>query len=69
MYVLWLLLLILNVFTHPNSQLEYDNERSGDFEPLKYLPLNKVAVLGLVTTKNDKVLPTVFSQCSTYQIT
>ncbi|KAF5385178.1 hypothetical protein D9615_001463 [Tricholomella constricta] len=35
--------------------LEYDTERAGDFAPLKYLPLNKVAVLGLVTTKNPKL--------------
>ncbi|PPQ87031.1 hypothetical protein CVT25_000008 [Psilocybe cyanescens] len=36
-------------------QLEYDTERAGDFEPLKYLPLGKVVVLGLVTTKNPKL--------------
>ncbi|KAJ7783714.1 hypothetical protein DFH07DRAFT_864652 [Mycena maculata] len=35
--------------------LEYDNERAGDFSPLKYLPLNKVAVLGIVTTKSPKL--------------
>ncbi|KAF8905512.1 hypothetical protein CPB84DRAFT_1771626 [Gymnopilus junonius] len=35
--------------------LEYDTERAGDFTPLKYLPLDKVAVLGLVTTKNPKL--------------
>ncbi|KAJ7786242.1 hypothetical protein B0H16DRAFT_1489765 [Mycena metata] len=32
--------------------MEYDNERSGDFSPLKYLPENRVAVLGIVTTKS-----------------
>ncbi len=31
--------------------LEYDNERSGGFEPLRFVPKNKVVVLGLVTTK------------------
>jgi 5-methyltetrahydropteroyltriglutamate--homocysteine methyltransferase len=31
--------------------LEYDDERSGDFAPLRFMPDNKVAVLGLVTTK------------------
>jgi len=31
--------------------LEYDTERAGGFEPLRYLPEGKVAVLGLVTTK------------------
>lgn len=45
-------------------QLEYDTERAGDFEPLKYLPLGKVVVLGLVTTKNPKVgLPTSIICC------
>lgn len=33
-------------------QLEYDNDRSGDFEPLRYLPSDKFVVLGLVTTKH-----------------
>lgn len=32
--------------------LEYDDERSGGFEPLKYVPKNKKVVLGLITTKN-----------------
>jgi len=31
--------------------LEYDDERSGDFRPLRYLPKGKIVVLGLVTTK------------------
>jgi 5-methyltetrahydropteroyltriglutamate--homocysteine methyltransferase len=31
--------------------LEYDDERSGDFEPLKYVPEDRVVVLGLVSTK------------------
>lgn len=31
--------------------LEYDDERSGSFEPLKYVPPNKIVVLGLVSTK------------------
>ena len=31
--------------------LEYDDERSGSFEPLASLPDDKVAVLGLVSTK------------------
>jgi 5-methyltetrahydropteroyltriglutamate--homocysteine methyltransferase len=32
--------------------LEYDSERAGGFEPLRFLPKGKVAVLGLVTTKS-----------------
>jgi 5-methyltetrahydropteroyltriglutamate--homocysteine methyltransferase len=36
--------------------LEYDDERSGGFEPLRFVPKgNKVIVLGLVTTKFDVV--------------
>jgi 5-methyltetrahydropteroyltriglutamate--homocysteine methyltransferase len=31
--------------------LEYDDSRSGGFEPLSHLPEDRVAVLGLVTTK------------------
>ncbi len=31
--------------------LEYDDERSGDFEPLRYVPRGRRVVLGLVTTK------------------
>src|SRR5262249_5655193 len=31
--------------------LEYDDERSGSFAPLKYVPEDRVVVLGLVSTK------------------
>lgn len=31
--------------------LEYDDARSGDFTPLRFLPKGKIVVLGLVTTK------------------
>ncbi len=31
--------------------MEYDDERSGSFEPLRHLPDDKMAVLGLVSTK------------------
>jgi 5-methyltetrahydropteroyltriglutamate--homocysteine methyltransferase len=31
--------------------LEYDDERSGDFSPLRFVPKGKTVVLGLVTTK------------------
>ncbi len=34
--------------------LEYDDERSGDFEPLREVPEDKVVVLGLVTTKSAR---------------
>ena len=35
--------------------MEYDDERSGGFEPLKYVPASKKVVLGLITTKNPKL--------------
>jgi 5-methyltetrahydropteroyltriglutamate--homocysteine methyltransferase len=31
--------------------LEYDDSRSGDFSPLRFVPAGKMVVLGLVTTK------------------
>ncbi len=35
--------------------LEYDDARSGDFAPLRHVPKGKIVVLGLVTTKLDKL--------------
>src|SRR5579884_2845486 len=35
--------------------LEYDDERSGDFSPLKHVPDDRVVVLGLVTTKKPEL--------------
>jgi 5-methyltetrahydropteroyltriglutamate--homocysteine methyltransferase len=35
--------------------LEYDDERSGSFEPLADLPDDKVVVLGLLSTKHDEL--------------
>ena len=35
--------------------MEYDDERSGGFEPLRFLPKGKTVVLGLVTTKSGKL--------------
>ena len=34
--------------------LEYDDERSGGFEPLRHVPQDKAVVLGLVTTKTSR---------------
>ena len=34
--------------------LEYDDERSGSFEPLVDVPDDKIVVLGLVTTKSPR---------------
>jgi 5-methyltetrahydropteroyltriglutamate--homocysteine methyltransferase len=35
--------------------LEYDDHRSGGFEPLRLVPRGKTVVLGLVSTKNPKL--------------
>jgi 5-methyltetrahydropteroyltriglutamate--homocysteine methyltransferase len=35
--------------------LEFDDERSGSFEPLRFVPKGKVVVLGLVTTKRPEL--------------
>jgi 5-methyltetrahydropteroyltriglutamate--homocysteine methyltransferase len=37
--------------------LEYDDERSGDFAPLRFVPKGKTVILGLVTTKLAKYCP------------
>jgi 5-methyltetrahydropteroyltriglutamate--homocysteine methyltransferase len=35
--------------------LEYDDQRSGGFEPLRLVPQGKTVVLGLITSKNPKL--------------
>jgi 5-methyltetrahydropteroyltriglutamate--homocysteine methyltransferase len=35
--------------------LEYDSERAGGFEPLRFVPKGKIVVLGLVTTKSGEL--------------
>ena len=35
--------------------LEYDDARSGGFEPLRFVPKNKIVVLGLVSTKRGAI--------------
>ena len=35
--------------------LEYDSVRAGGFEPLRFLPKGKIAVLGLMTTKSREL--------------
>jgi len=37
--------------------LEYDDERSGTFEPLRHVPDDRTVVLGLVTTKQPHLEP------------
>ncbi len=35
--------------------LEYDSERAGGFEPLRFVPRGKTVVLGLITTKSGQL--------------
>jgi 5-methyltetrahydropteroyltriglutamate--homocysteine methyltransferase len=43
---------LLNELQVDGFFMEYDDERSGGFEPLRFLPPGKLVVLGLVTTKS-----------------
>jgi 5-methyltetrahydropteroyltriglutamate--homocysteine methyltransferase len=40
---------------HQRLLLEYDDERSGNFAPLRFVPKGKVVVLGLITTKRGEL--------------
>ena len=40
---------------HKRFLLEYDTERAGSFAPLRFVPKDKIVVLGLVTTKSTDV--------------
>ncbi len=46
---------LFNGLDHPRLLLEYDTERAGSFEPLRFVPKGKIAVLGLITTKVGRV--------------
>jgi 5-methyltetrahydropteroyltriglutamate--homocysteine methyltransferase len=49
---------IARVFSRSHFQrflLEYDDERSGGFEPLRTMPEDRMVVLGLVTTKKPRL--------------
>jgi 5-methyltetrahydropteroyltriglutamate--homocysteine methyltransferase len=51
---------IARVFARSRFQrflLEYDDERSGGFEPLRAMPEDREVVLGLLTTKKPRVEP------------
>ena len=42
---------LFNGLQHQRFLLEYDTDRAGGFEPLRFVPKNKIVVLGLVSTK------------------
>jgi 5-methyltetrahydropteroyltriglutamate--homocysteine methyltransferase len=43
--------LLFNTINVHGYFMEYDTERAGGFEPLRFLPKGKTVVLGLVTSK------------------
>ena len=46
---------LFNGLNHQRLLLEYDTARAGGFEPLRFVPKGKIAVLGLITTKLGRV--------------
>jgi 5-methyltetrahydropteroyltriglutamate--homocysteine methyltransferase len=46
---------LFNGLKHDRLLLEYDTERAGGFEPLRFVPKNKTVVLGLVSSKVPKL--------------
>jgi 5-methyltetrahydropteroyltriglutamate--homocysteine methyltransferase len=47
---------LLGQLNYDGYFLEYDTERAGGFEPLRFLPKgNKIVVLGLITTKSGQL--------------
>lgn len=46
---------LFNGLRHQRLLLEYDTERAGSFEPLRFVPKGKTVVLGLITTKAGRV--------------
>ena len=47
--------ILLNEINADGYFLEYDSPRAGGFEPLRFLPKGKTAVLGLVSTKTTEL--------------
>lgn len=46
---------MLTTLDYSTFYLEFDTDRAGNFQPLRFLPKNKHAVLGLVTTKSPEM--------------
>ncbi|MFL5062902.1 MAG: 5-methyltetrahydropteroyltriglutamate--homocysteine S-methyltransferase [Xanthobacteraceae bacterium] len=47
--------LLFNTINVHGYFMEYDTERAGGFEPLRFVPADKTIVLGLVTSKSGKL--------------
>lgn len=46
---------LFNELPYKRLLLEYDDARSGGFEPLRFVPKDKMVVLGLISTKKARV--------------
>jgi 5-methyltetrahydropteroyltriglutamate--homocysteine methyltransferase len=46
---------LFNSLNHQRFLLEYDTQRAGTFAPLRFVPKDKIVVLGLITTKTGRV--------------
>jgi len=46
---------LFNGLQHQRLLLEYDTERAGGFEPLRFVPKDKMVVLGIITTKTGQL--------------
>jgi 5-methyltetrahydropteroyltriglutamate--homocysteine methyltransferase len=47
--------LLFNTIKVHGYFMEYDSDRAGGFEPLRFVPKGKTVVLGLVTTKSGEL--------------
>jgi len=48
---------VFNSLAADRFLLEYDSDRAGGFEPLRFIPRGKTVVLGLITTKEGRLEP------------
>jgi 5-methyltetrahydropteroyltriglutamate--homocysteine methyltransferase len=48
---------LFNTLAVDRFLLEYDDERSGTFEPLRFVPRDKTVVLGLLSSKRPQLEP------------
>jgi len=46
---------VFNTLHHHRFLLEFDTDRAGGFEPLRFVPKGKMVVLGLLSTKEGKL--------------
>jgi methionine synthase II (cobalamin-independent) len=47
--------ILFNVINVQGYFMEYDSDRAGGFEPLRFVPKDKIVVLGLVTSKSGRL--------------